>query len=194
MADVRLLFALLCLCFLLHGADPTGGITGTVVDPTGAAVVGAKIRVTLSATGLSREASSATDGGYIFPLLPVGVYTVAVEATGFRRSEQTGVEVRADITVGVPVTLQLGAVTDAVTVAANAELVDTHTGTLRQTVEQRTIVDLPLNGRNAATLVLLAAGTADLGGGNSRGRGDLSQPVTDTAAQYTTSIGAQRTG
>jgi hypothetical protein len=121
----------LSLSLTVFGADPTGGITGTVVDPSGAAVVGAKIAVTSTATRLVRETVSAADGGYIFPLLPVGVYTVAVESPGFRRFEQSGVEVRADVTVGVKVALQLGALTDAVTVAANAELVDTYSGTLR---------------------------------------------------------------
>ena len=189
-----LLLALACICTAAFAADPTGSITGTVVDPSGGALVGAKITVTSTATGLVREGVSATDGGYIFPLLPVGVYTVAVESAGFRRFEQSGVAVRADVTVSVLVTLQIGALTDAVTVAANAELMDTYSGTLRQIVEQRTILDLPLNGRNAATLVLLAPGTADLSGGNSRGRGDLSQPVNYTGVQYISSNGAQSTG
>ncbi len=186
--------ALACPSLLLFAADPTGGITGNVADPSGGSLVGAKVTVRSIATGLARETVSAGDGGYVFPLLPVGRYTVVVEAPGFRRFEQSGVVVRADVTVAVPVTLQIGAVSDAVTVSANAELVDTYSGTLRQTVEQRIILDLPLNGRNAATLVLLAPGTADLSGGNSRGRGDLSQPVNYTGVQYITSNGAQSTG
>src|SRR2546425_2597556 len=107
MTRARLLLVFWAFSQLVH-ADPTGGIAGTILDPSGAAAAGAKITVTASATGLSREVFSAGDGGYVFPLLPVGLYTVAVEAAGFRRFEQKGVEVRADVTVSVPVTLQLG--------------------------------------------------------------------------------------
>ena len=168
---------------VLFAADPTGTIVGRVLDPTGAAVVDARITATAPATGLSRQTTSASDGGYVFPLMPIGAYTLTVEASGFRRSEQRGIEVRANVSVTVPVNLQLGSQTESVTVEANAELVDTRTGTLRQTVDQRRIVDLPLQGRNAATLVLLAPGTVDLGAANARGRGDAFQSSSYPGSQ-----------
>ena len=175
-------------------AEPTGTIAGTVQDPSGASVAGAKVGVTNPATGLTRQAVSANDGGYVFPLLPVGNYNVTVEAAGFRRFEQRGITVRADSNSTVGVTLQLGAVTDTVTVEANAEMVETRSGTLSQTVNQQKIVELPLNGRNAATLVLLAPGTADLNQGNSRGSGDTQQGATYPGAQSVTSNGARADG
>ena len=160
--DVRkLLWTGIAFCLALSAAEPTGTIAGTVTDPSSASVVGAKITVTNAATGLTRAANSNTDGGYVFPLLPVGTYNISVENAGFRRFEQRGVQVKADSSANVPVVLQLGAVTDTVTVQANAEMVETRSGTLSQTVNQQKIVELPLNGRNAATLVLLAPGTAD---------------------------------
>src|SRR5205823_8795927 len=89
----------ICVCgffgLALYAADPTGTIAGTVLDPSGAAVPAAKITVTAVATGFTRDTTSAPDGGYIFPLLPVGVYSIAVEAQGFRRSEQKGILVQA---------------------------------------------------------------------------------------------------
>jgi len=175
-------------------AEPTGTIAGTVIDPSGASVPGAKVTVVNTATGLSRQTTTATDGGYVFPLLPVGTYNVVVEASGFRRFEQRGITVKADASSTVTVTMQLGAVTDTVTVESNAEMVETRSGTLSQTVNQQRIVELPLNGRNAATLVLLAPGTADLNQGNSRGAGDTQQGATYPGAQSITSNGARADG
>src|SRR5439155_9430426 len=75
---------LLCVC-LLDAAEPTGTIAGAVVDPSGAAVVGARIAVTAQATGFTRRTVTAGDGGYVFPLLPVGVCSMRVEAAGCGR-------------------------------------------------------------------------------------------------------------
>lgn len=180
----------LCACSL-YAADPTGTIAGAVVDPSGAAVVGAKIAVNALATGLTRDTVSAADGGYVFPLLPVGMYSISVEAPGFRRVEQTGIQVKADQSSTVPVSLQIGATTETVSVEANAELVETRTGALSKVVSQQSIIEMPLNGRNAAALVLLAPGTIDTNTGNARGRGDTQQTATYPGSQSISSNGAR---
>jgi hypothetical protein len=185
---------LLCLAGALTGADPTGTIAGRVTDPTGAVVVDAKVTATVLATGLTRETTTMADGGYTFPLLPPGVYSLVVEAKGFSRFEQRGIEVLANVSSTVPITLQLGSATTSVTVDANAELVDTRTGTLRQTVDERRIVDLPLQGRNAATLVLLAPGTLDLQTANARGKGDAAQSSSYPGIQAISANGARGDG
>src|SRR5438046_1904759 len=100
------LIALLCtLAFAVCAQQPTGTINGTVSDPSGAAVVGAKVVATNLNTGLTRDTSTANDGGYVFPLVPVGFYSIAVEAQGFHRFEQRGLEVRTDESATVPVSL-----------------------------------------------------------------------------------------
>ncbi|HEX4170771.1 MAG TPA: carboxypeptidase regulatory-like domain-containing protein [Bryobacteraceae bacterium] len=153
---------LLCLfSAALWAVDPTGTIAGNVSDPSSAAVVGAKVTATNINTGLTREATSAGDGGYVFPLLPVGFYSVKVAAGGFRNFEQRGIEVKTDESSAVPVHLEIGSASQSVTVEANAQMVETQSGALSQVVGQQKIVELPLNGRNAATLVLLTPGTAD---------------------------------
>ncbi len=169
-----------CYLFLsaLYAADPTGTIAGTVLDPTGAVVATAKVTVTNTQTGLSREMQSASDGGFVFPLLPVGAYKLAVEATGFGRYQQTGLEVTADQSITLPVRLQLGSSTQTVEVTAGAAMVETRSGALSHVVNEKNIVELPLNGRNAAALVLLAPGAVDLRAGNSNGAGDTVQTVT----------------
>ncbi len=175
----------------LYAAEPTGTIAGGVVDPSGAAVVGAKISVTARATGFNRTTISAGDGGYVFPLLPVGLYSLTVEAAGFRRIEQSGIQVKADQSSTVPVNLQLGATSETVSVEANAELVETRTGALSKVISQQNIIELPLNGRNAAALVLLAPGTIDTNAGNARGRGDTQQTATYPGSQSISSNGAR---
>src|ERR1700756_5619066 len=118
------LFVLLCALWLsapIFAADPTGTIAGTDLDPSGAAVVGANITATALATALTRKTVSAADGGYVFPLLPVGFYALTIEAPGFRRFEQRGIQVEADKSSTVPISLQIGAATETVSVEANAE-------------------------------------------------------------------------
>jgi hypothetical protein len=179
------------LCVPLWAADPTGTIAGTVLDPSGAAIVGAKVTATNINTGLKREATTASDGGYVFPLVPVGVYSVTVEAQGFRRLEQRGIEVRADQSSSVPVNLEVGSSSQSVTVEANADMVETRSGGLRGVVTRQAIIEMPLNGRNAATLVLLSTGTADLTAGNARGSGDTQQGSTYPGAQSISVNGAR---
>jgi hypothetical protein len=175
----------------LYGADPTGTIAGTVLDPSGAAVPNAAITATALTTGLTRTTTSAVDGGYVFPLLPVGPYSIMVEAPGFRRFEQKGIVVQTDKSATVPIKLEIGSTSDTVSVEANGELVETRSGALSKVVNQQSIVELPLNGRNAAALVLLAPGTADLTAGNARGSGDTQQTATYPGAQSITSNGSR---
>src|SRR5206468_8119399 len=120
------------------------------------------------------------------------------------RFQLSDVEVKAEISTPVFAKLQVGNVAETITVKDQADLVDTRTGTLRETIEERNIRDLPLNGRNAAQLVLLSPGTSDLtNGGNGQAAsggsgagvyGDLNQPVTYPGAQYISSNGAQGQG
>src|SRR5215831_10942354 len=182
------------VCFFglsLYAADPTGTIAGTVLDPSGAAVPGASITATSLTTGLTRTTTSSVDGGYIFPLLPAGPYSITLEARGFRRFEQKGIVVETDKSSTVSIKLEIGSTTDTVSVEANAELVETRTGTLSKVVTQQSIIELPLNGRNAASLVLLAPGTSDLTAGNARGSGDTQQTATYPGGQSISSNGAR---
>src|SRR5215471_12020473 len=152
---VRVLLGFLLLSGVLNAADPTGTLTGTVLDPGGALVPAAKITVTNTQTGLTRTMESAADGGFVFPLLPAGSYKIAVEATGFSVYQQTGLVIAADQSITVPVRVKIGATSETVEVTAGAEMVETRSGALSNVVNERKIVDLPLNGRNAAALMLL---------------------------------------
>ncbi|MCC7339682.1 MAG: carboxypeptidase regulatory-like domain-containing protein [Bryobacterales bacterium] len=178
----------------LFAADSTGSIAGRISDPSGASVAGAKVIATAAATGLVRETTSGTDGGFVIPLLPPGGYSLSVQASGFSSYERTGITVLVNATASVPVALTLGAVSEHVTVEANGDLVDTTSGTLRQTIDETKIMQLPLPARNAARLILLTPGTADLSADNARGAGDTTLTFRYPGAQSVTSSGSRADG
>ena len=142
-------------------AQGLGSIVGRVTDPSGAAVASARVTAIEQDTGFSRSAISDTEGLYVLPSIPPATYSVSVEATGFSTSRQPGVTLLADQALTVNVALRLGAATEVVTVTGLESQVDTSTSTLKQIVEQERISELPLNGRNAATLTLLVAGAVN---------------------------------
>ena len=140
----------------------TASLGGTVMDPSGAAVPNAKVGVRNKDTALTRSVESAGDGGFLFSSLPVGTYRLTVEKAGFATYVQDGIELTLNQAASVPVTLKVGQATEEITVTANAELVVNRDATVGQLVDQKRVADLPLNGRQAQSLVFLAAGTVDV--------------------------------
>jgi hypothetical protein len=143
------------------GQGGLASINGTVTDQTGAVVAGAKVVATHAATGQSRDTTSADNGTYVIPLLPVGVYTVACSHAGFKTSTHADTTLEADQRATVDFSLAVGEVTQMVEVSAAAERLNTQNGAIGQIVSERNIVELPLNGRNPAELVFLAPGSQD---------------------------------
>jgi len=139
-------------------AQATGQITGVVTDGSGSVVPGATVEVTNQATGFTRNAVTGTDGVYTIPLLNPGRYDVKASLTGFRTGIRSGIDVVVNETARVDQQLQVGAVTEQVTVEASAPLVETKNATLGVVIDQQKVVDLPLNGRNFAQLGTLTPG------------------------------------
>jgi hypothetical protein len=136
-------------------AQTQGTITGEVRDQSGAAVANALVKVTNIATNASRNTESNTEGLYSFPSLVPGPYEVRIEAKGFR-SAASRIELQVQQTARVDVTLQVGQVTEIIDVVANTALLSTDNATVGTVIEERRIVDLPLNGRNFLQLVSLS--------------------------------------
>jgi Carboxypeptidase regulatory-like domain/TonB dependent receptor len=156
--------AVLVLCASpASGQYTTASFGGTVVDPNSAVLPQSQVTVRNVDTGFTQTATTDESGAFLFPRLPVGSYELRVERTGFSRYVQTGITLTVDQAASLTVVMQVGQVTEEVTVEANAELVGTRNGTLGQLVDQQRVVELPLNGRMAQSLVFLAAGTVDLG-------------------------------
>jgi len=163
------LFALLFAPLFSH-AQGLGSIVGRVTDPAGAAVAGAQVTATQAGTGFTRNAVTDTEGLYVLPSLRPATYDLTVEARGFSTSKESGIALLADQTLSVNVSVRLGVTTEIVTVSGSALQVDTTTSTLRQVIEQQRLVELPLNGRNAAQLSLLVPGVVNsINGGADQG-------------------------
>jgi len=145
--------------------DPVAAIEGEVLDPSASAVAGATVTVANLDTGYSKNYVTNANGSYRFSLLPIGRYSISIEATGFSRFLQQPVQLNVSQTVRLDVRLQLAAQQESITVEADAALVDTATNTLGKVVTTREILDLPLNGRNFTQLGLLQAGVAGLTSG-----------------------------
>ena len=141
-------------------AQGLGSILGTVTDPTGAAIASAKITVTQVGTSFSRVAISNPDGSFVISSLDPANYSITTEAKGFSLAKQIAT-LLADQSLTVNVKMQLGMANQIVEVAVDTVQVDTATSTLNQVIEQQRIAELPLNGRNAATLTLLVAGAVN---------------------------------
>ncbi|MGH9403072.1 MAG: TonB-dependent receptor domain-containing protein, partial [Terriglobia bacterium] len=157
--------AILLLCAGLASAQyTTASLGGTVTDTSGAVVPGAKVTVENTGTGYRRIAATGPAGAYLFPNLPVGAYTLAVRKAGFSTYVQRGITLTVNQAATQMIKLQVGQVAQQVVVQSNTPLVTTQSATLGQLVNQRSIVDLPLNGRDVQQLVFLAAGTTDVTG------------------------------
>src|SRR5215510_12911757 len=133
----------------------TGTITGSVRDTNNAVIAGAKVKITQTTTSVSRETVTDERGEFSAPNLRSGEYSVTVTATGFQSRNFTGIVIAVDQTVNLPAVLQPGAVEQTVEVTGAAPLVDSATSSLGQVIDNKKIVDLPLNGRNPFALGLL---------------------------------------
>ena len=152
-----------CLLLLLlvpfAGAQTTSTtILGVVADSTGAVVTGAKVTVTNTRTGVSRDVVTSSTGDYVFPLLDVGVYDVAVDAKGFKTEIRRGVILNINEKMRVDFALQVGGANERVEVTAEGTTLRTDDATLGQTIEQRRVEELPLNNRNLGALAILQPG------------------------------------
>src|SRR5437660_3789000 len=159
----HVLFVLLVLLFVAVSsqAQGLGSIAGRITDPGGASVANAKVTALQVGTGFSRTALADAEGLFVIPSLQPATYDLSVEANGFSTSRESRIVLLADQTLTVNVGLKLGMTTEVVVVSGNALQVDTSTSTLKQVIEQQRLVELPLNGRNAATLTLLVPGTVN---------------------------------
>lgn len=151
-----------CLLLLyssfLSAQSPLGTITGTVTDSQSARVPGAEIVATQTATNLTFKTTSSEDGTYSIPNLPVGPYSLSATASGFKTVNRSGLVLEVSMRMRVDITLEVGAVSESVTVSGETSRVQTEESALGTTVERKRIEQLPMNGRNVFSLARLVAG------------------------------------
>ena len=144
----------------------TARLSGTVVDSSGAALPGATVSVQQVTTGYKQTATSGPSGEYLFPSLPVGAYELTVQMPNFKAYVQKGIVLTVGQAATQNVTLSVGAVSQQVTAQANSSMVTTQSAAVGQLVNQKSIVTLPLNGRETQQLVFLIPGAVNVSSQN----------------------------
>jgi len=138
-------------------------IDGYVTDPSGQAIAGAQVKATETDKGQVRTTVSETTGRYALPDLPVGNYRLEVSASGFKTYVQTGIVLQVANNIAINVPMQIGSITESIRVEANAAMVETKENSVAQVINEQSLVDLPLNGRNPTQLLqLTGAGTSTM--------------------------------
>lgn len=161
LASGLLAVMLLILTPPAHAVGPTGEIVGSVTDSTGAAIPGAKVTAINEGTNESRTTATDGDGNYTFPVLPVGNYTIKVEAPGFQVYQQKAIVLNVDQNITVNAKLNVGSSSQTVSVTGDTgQGVDLVDATISQVIDERRVVDLPLNGRDTLQLQYIMPGVS----------------------------------
>ncbi|MFB3828639.1 MAG: carboxypeptidase regulatory-like domain-containing protein [Bryobacteraceae bacterium] len=133
--------------------SPQATVAGTVTDPQGAVIAGAEVTATNTQTGVRTPTRSNDSGYFALRFLPIGEYQVSVEREGFRRYEQKGIVLTTGQSLELNVRLEVGAVTESVSVSARATILQTMNSDMTQLVESKTIEDMPLGDRRSMNMI-----------------------------------------
>lgn len=155
-----LMTALVLLSTVAMAASERAAVSGVVADKTGAVIPGVTVRIVNLDTNQTLETVSNDAGFYSFPTLIIGRYKLEAELEGFQKFEQTGIKLDIGADVRVNVSMQVGNISDVITVEANVEQVNTTDATLGQVINEKIIQRMPLNGRNFVQLATLTPGVA----------------------------------
>ena len=167
---MKLYVRVLSLLAILAGAAAAQqAILGTVTDSSGAAIPGAAVVVTNTGTNALFRAQTDAQGFYTVPSIPTGHYSVAADAAGFKKTVRSGITIEVEKRAQVDITLQVGTLSESVEVVGEAPLVDTASATQGNVVNERTIEDLPTNGRNAFSLMMLSSSVKSTNGPTNSG-------------------------
>ena len=150
--------ALLAVILAVCAFSQTAQLTGVVTDTSGAVVPGAKVTATNIDTGVAGDSTSNDSGNYLITALLPGRYQVTAEKTGFKLMKLGPITLAVDQVGGLNFTMEVGAAQETVTVEASSVLLDTATATVANMVENKQVLELPLNGRSPMDLVALSPG------------------------------------
>lgn len=153
-----IVFAIAAAIAPVMRGQATGSISGNAADKSGAIVPGAAVTITSQGTGQVRSVTTDSAGHYLVPLLPVGTYTVHIDATGFQSAETKDLRLQVDEARELDFTLTPAAVVSTVTVTSDAVAIETGNPSLGQVITSQQVTQLPLNGRDFVQLATLTAG------------------------------------
>ncbi|MDQ2948453.1 MAG: TonB-dependent receptor, partial [Acidobacteriota bacterium] len=175
------LYLILLFAPTLQAQVVNATLIGIVTDPSGATVAGARVTAINTGTNVAHEAQADSDGVYTIPALAPGEYRLEVAQPGFKKQLLSGIVLQVAQEARVNVTLQVGELSESVTVASSAPLVNSENATVGSVINEKRVVDLPLNGRNFMQLTLLTGGIDEGGSSNAKG-GILNRGFAPSAA------------
>ncbi|MBM3783312.1 MAG: TonB-dependent receptor [Acidobacteria bacterium] len=176
----RILTLLLAASLAMFAQTSTSQISGTITDSSAATVPGANVILTNDATGVALKQTTTAAGVYAFPSIPPGGYSIKVEAAGFRTALRNAITIQVSTPAVLDVQMEVGGATESVQVVAASELLQTSSATLGNVVEQKSIVSLPLNGRNPLNLLFYEPGVTQRSGNTVNVNGARSTAVNIT--------------
>jgi hypothetical protein len=150
---------LLLSCSVCYAQD-TGAIVGTVKEATGAVIPKAAVKITNLGTGITREVTSDDNGRYVAESLPIGVYDITAEITGFKRFAHKAIKLNVADRLSIEIVMEVGQVSEVVTITAEAPVVQTETGALNYFISGSQVTELAVNGRNFVQLAQLVPGAS----------------------------------
>jgi hypothetical protein len=163
-----MLFVLMAVSGASAQVGSTAQISGVVADPSGGVLPGADVTAIQTETGFKRSAVTDTNGSFTLSNLPIGPYRLETTLQGFRTMVRTGIVLQVNANPVINVTLPLGDLTETVSVEAAAPLIETRSASIGTVIENERIEELPLNGRQATDLIILAGAAVQSGGADSR--------------------------
>ena len=184
----RYTLALFALALSAWAQAPFGEITGTAADSTGAVIAGAKVTVTNPATNQTRIAETNESGIFSVPALPPGVYSIKVEKQGFGSQVRNDVNLQVGAVLSLDFNLSVGNVAEVIEVTGGAPVLETESTSVGTVIENKRIVELPLNGRNYLQLASLIPGATTNGPASSQGQ----QRMGGARNQFALNVAGQR--
>ncbi len=187
---VSSLFVVLTVCFFfgsslnLRAQINGANLNGILTDPSGARIPNAKVEVLEPDTGLKRETTTGNSGVYSISSLPAGTYDLTVAATGFETVVENGVLLNVGQTRTENLQLQVGPASTTVKVLGTAEALDSNDAEISTVIQSQQVEDLPLNGRDWATLMTLSPGAVNLGAGGQRDLRFVGRGIDDSNYTY----------
>jgi hypothetical protein len=157
-------FCIAAVLFVAKGNSQiagNGSVQGAVIDPTGAVIQGATVTATNGATQVKHTATTGENGLYSFPNLDIGTYTVEVAAQGFEHYRQSNIVLEVGSSIAVNVSMTVGGTDQKVEVQASGLALQTEDSSFKQTIDQKTLTELPLNGRQVTSLITLSGGSVN---------------------------------
>ena len=179
LSGVAALAVLLFSASIAWAQVTTANLAGTVQDTSNSVIPGAEVTLTNDDTGLIYNTTSGADGNFLFSVLPTGTYTLNIQTAGFKAYEATGITLAASQNIRQQHTLEVGAITETVTVEGAPPLISTQASEQTESISNQKVAELPLGRRNITNILRLSSGV-DVGGGGLRvnGMGKSSTGVT----------------